>query len=315
MDYIILLISFVLLVKGADFFVGGSVNIAKKFNIPEVIIGLTVVALGTSAPEFAVSVSASLAGQNSIAISNVIGSNIFNILLVLGITSVIKPCKVDKSLIQKDIPFSFIITVMLLILILDIFIGQDTKNMISRADGFILLLLFCMFLYYTIRGALKNMRKSESGEKSIINLPKSLVIAIVGLAGIVFGGKFVVTSATNIANSLGVSQTVIGLTIVACGTGLPELVTSIVAAKKGNSDVAIGNVVGSNIFNILFVLGASSAIHPFNVDKLSLYDITILLGITLLFCTFAYIGKKITRIQGIFFVFLFVIYNIYILVR
>ncbi|WP_304969617.1 calcium/sodium antiporter [Romboutsia ilealis] len=280
MNYILLLIGFALLVKGADYFVDGSSNIAKKLRIPSLIIGLTIVAFGTSAPEAAVSITASINGQNGMAIGNVIGSNIFNLLMVIGASGIIKPLLVEKSILSREFPFTLLISIILIILSSDILFFNSSINTINRIDGIILLILFIVFLYYLINSAMKNRKESlcdtetsadldmsniKSIEKSNTMI-KSILISVIGIAAIIFGGNLVVDSASNIASSFGVNDQLIGLTIVSIGTSLPEFVTSIIAATKGESDLALGNVLGSNIFNILFVIGASALISPMTVD-------------------------------------------------
>lgn len=261
MNYILLLVGFVFLIKGADGFVSGASSIAKKFNIPPLIIGLTIVAFGTSAPEAAVSVTAALKGQNDMAIANVVGSNIFNFLVVIGITSMIKPIKVQKSTIIKEFPFVILASFVFSVISHDTRFQDASQNMLSKADGYILLSLFAIFMYYLIEMAFTSKDNEQQEEIEEIPLNKSIIYSILGIIGIIIGGQLVVDSASNIALAWGMSENLVGLTIVSVGTSLPELVTSIVAARKGESDIAIGNAVGSNIFNLLFVLGLSSAIH------------------------------------------------------
>lgn len=320
MDYIVLLIGFLLLIKGADFFVSGAGSIAKKFNVSDLVIGLTVVAFGTSAPELSVSTLASIGGQNSIAISNVVGSNIFNALVVLGVCAIIKPISVDKSIILKEIPISLIATILLFILSADMFLFDKTEDAISRADGVILLIGFVLFLYYILKSSKKNKSKhneTQNNESEIKELSSFLSIAmiILGLASVIFGGDLVVNSATSIATAFGVSETVIGLTIVAIGTSLPELVTSIIACKKGSSDMAIGNVIGSNIFNILMILGITSIINPVYLEVVSLYDILITMAVTCIVLLFSATKNKISKSEGISLLCVFIVYNFYIFSR
>ncbi len=315
MDYIILLLGFVFLVKGADFFVSGSSSIAKKFGIPEFIIGLTLVAFGTSAPELAVSVTASLAGQNEIAVSNVVGSNIFNIFAVLGFSSLILPIKVDSNILKKDLPYSLVAAFAALVMSADIFLSGTDINVLSRGDGLILLLLFAIFLYYTISYALNNKEQLEGEEIEALPTWKSMIFIVLGLVGVVMGGNFVVDGATNIALSFNVSETIIGLTVVALGTSLPELVTTVVATKKGNADMALGNVVGSNIFNILLILGLTSTIDPVTVQTVNLYDLIVLLALTLVVIFMSATSKKIDRKEGIILLIGLVAYYIFIFIR
>lgn len=310
MMYVLLLVGFALLIKGADFFVEGSSSVAKLLRVPTVIIGLTIVAFGTSAPELAVSLSASLAGSNDIAVGNVIGSNIFNLLVVVGVCGAIKPMAIDKMILYGDYLFSILAaTVMLLLFAFD--------HSLSRLDGVILLLLFAYFLYKMVRNTLAS-RAAGGTEEDVVDVMspfKSLVFILGGLAAIVAGGNIVVDSASSIAASFGLSETLIGLTVVAFGTSLPELVTSIVAAKKGESGMALGNVIGSNLFNILFVLAASATISPMKVDILSTFD-----GIFLIVSSAAawFLAKsrfEVNRREGILMVLMYVGYTAYIIVR
>ena len=314
-----LILGFVLLVKGADWFVDGASALAKKFGIPSVVIGLTIVAFGTSMPEAAVSISAALSQSSGISVGNVVGSNIFNLLVVAGASAVFCPIMVDKSIIKKDMPFSFLITLALLFLTFGIFPGAAADNVITRADGVILLLFFTIFMFYTVRTALAAPAPEEDKNEKNMPLWKQLLFIAIGLAGIVIGGDRTVEGATEIARMFGLSESLIGLTIVAIGTSLPELVTSIVAAKKGESDIAIGNVIGSNIFNILFVLGVSSVITPIVIDAKeilnSMYDIVILAIITLACYIPIVKTKKISRPVGAIMVVLYIIYTAYIIMR
>lgn len=313
MNYILLLIGFALLVKGADYFVDGSSNIAKKLRIPSLIIGLTIVAFGTSAPEAAVSITASINGQNGMAIGNVIGSNIFNLLMVIGASGIIKPLLVEKSILSREFPFTLLISIILIILSSDILFFNSSINTINRIDGIILLILFIVFLYYLINSAMKNRKESlydtetsadldmsniKSIEKSNTMI-KSILISVIGIAAIIFGGNLVVDSASNIASSFGVNDQLIGLTIVSIGTSLPEFVTSIIAATKGESDLALGNVLGSNIFNVLFVIGASALISPMTVDPKLIINGAIMILSTILVYFYAYRKNDISKFESI----------------
>lgn len=313
MNYILLLIGFALLVKGADYFVDGSSNIAKKLRIPSLIIGLTIVAFGTSAPEAAVSITASINGQNGMAIGNVIGSNIFNLLMVIGASGIIKPLLVEKSILSREFPFTLLISIILIILSSDILFFNSSINTINRIDGIILLILFIVFLYYLINSAMKNRKESlcdtetsadldmsniKSIEKSNTMI-KSILISVIGISAIIFGGNLVVDSASNIASSFGVNDQLIGLTIVSIGTSLPEFVTSIIAATKGESDLALGNVLGSNIFNILFVIGASALISPMTVDPKLIINGAIMILSTILVYFYAYRKNDISKFESI----------------
>ncbi len=306
LQILILIIGFVCLVKGADIFVDGSSALARNFNIPGLIIGLTIVALGTSAPELAVSTLAAFQGSNEIALSNVIGSNIFNLLGVLGICAVIYPLPVDKSVLKRDFPVSIAATVFLLASTSLAFLfgghigEQDVSQeigMISRRTGLVLLVLFAVYTAVLIYMA-RNEADGED-EEDLVPLWKCAMLIIVGLALIIAGGHAVVYSAKNLALAAGMTETLIGLTIVAIGTSLPELVTSVVAARKGETDLAIGNVIGSNIFNIMFILGISSMINPIAVNVASVYDMTALLCISMLAFVFSLTSTKIVRMEGL----------------
>lgn len=314
----LLIVGFVLLVKGADFFVDGSSSIAKFLKIPSIVIGLTIVAFGTSAPEAAVSIIAGINGSNDIAVGNVIGSNVFNILVVLGVSAAIKSVSIDNQIIKKDYPFMILATLALALFSFFSFFGGRTGHSISRIEAFILLALMAVFLYSVISSALRTRKENASAleeDKPKYGIGKSILFTLGGLAGIIIGGQLVVDSASDIATSLGMSENLVGLTIVAVGTSLPELVTSIVAARKGESDIAIGNVVGSNVFNILFVLAASAAITPMNIGAQSLVDLIVLIAITLLTYVFCVTQKKVTRPEGVTLVLIYVGYMTYAIIR
>lgn len=326
LPYIFLIGGFVLLVKGADVFVDGSSGIARFFKIPSLVIGLTIVAFGTSAPEAAVSITASITGQTGIAVGNISGSNIFNILVVLGICAMIKPISVQRSIMNRDYLLMLIASVAFFVVSADIWLGSGT-NMVSRGDGIILALFFCIFMYMTIWSALKGRNepttlpdvpheapKEEKAEPPV-KLPKSIIMAILGLAGVVIGGQLVVNGASDIAKSFGASETLIGVTVVAIGTSLPELVTSIMAARKGENDIAVGNVIGSNIFNILFIISAASIINPLTLDMESLIDMIIMFAVTVMVYLFAVTKKKITRVEGGIMTAMYVAYTAYAIIR
>ena len=318
LSFILLIAGFVLLVKGADFFVDGSSSIAKFLKIPSIVIGLTIVAFGTSAPEAAVSIIAGIKGSNDIAVGNVIGSNMFNLLVVLGVSAAIKPVNIDGQIIKKEFPFMLLATLAFLIISFDAALGNGTANVISRNEAFMLLILMAIFLYSVITSALRTRKENAAAleeDKPKYGIVKSIIFTAGGLAGIIIGGQLVVDSASDIAIRFGMSETLVGLTIVAIGTSLPELVTSIVAAKKGESDIAIGNVVGSNVFNILFVLAASAAITPMNINTQSLVDLIILMAVTALTYIFCVTQKKINRPEGIILVFMYIGYMTYAIIR
>ena len=295
---LLLIAGFVALIKGADWFVEGSSGLAANFKVPSVIIGLTIVAMGTSAPELAVSTSAALAGSNEIALSNVVGSNIFNLLGVLGICALIHPIPIDKTIMKCDYPISVIISFVTLLAVGLVFVLSgnfaetgmlDNVGEVSRPYGIILLVLFVAYIAMLIIQAHKDRKQEDKTEP--MPVWESILLIIVGLLCIIVGGQFVVDNAKKIAAAAGMSETLIGLTIVAIGTSLPELVTSIVASKKGENGLAVGNVVGSNIFNILFILGVSSTIHPIAVNLASVLDLAILIVVSAITYIFAKSGK------------------------
>lgn len=306
-----LLIGFVLLIKGADFFVDGSSSVAKRLKVPSIIIGLTIVAMGTSLPECAVSVTASLSNNNELAISNAVGSNIFNLLVVCGACALFAPLTIKKSTLLKEFPLSILCAVLLLALG---FFG----NQLGTVDGVIFLLLFAGYIVWMVLSALnarKNMQQLEVENYKILPVWKCVLFIIGGGVAIKFGGDFVVNGASFIAQSFGLSQNLIGLTIVAIGTSLPELVTSIVAARKKEVDMALGNVIGSNIFNILFVLGAAAAISPMPFVTENLIDIIVLIAVSLLIYLFSWTGKKIKRAEGVIMLLIYIGFSAYICIR
>ena len=305
LPYILLILGFVFLVRGADLFVDGSSSIAKHLKIPSVIVGLTIVAMGTSAPEASVSITAAIAGNSDISLGNIVGSNIFNFLVVIGVSAIICPVISHKDILKRDLWWNLGLTGLLLLLILD--------NKIGRIDGLILLFGMGLYLFIVIKNALKN--RTTDAEEKLLSVPKSIVYIAIGLAAIICGGNFVVDNASIIAKSLGLSETLISLTIVAVGTSLPELVTSITAARKHESGIALGNAVGSNIFNILFILGASSALTPINVAPELFIDTIILIVVSILIFIFARTKKITSRLEGILCVLLYIAYTTYIILR
>lgn len=306
MEYIFLVLGFFALIKGADLFVDGASNIAKLCKIPKVIVGLTIVSIGTSLPEASVSITSGLMGSNEIGFGNIIGSNIFNTAMVLGLCSLIKPIKTNKSIMKSEYPLMFFVSVLTLVLMLD---GD-----ISRYDATILVLLFVYFIGNSVIKAIKtNVIEKDDGKK--VNLLLSLVFLVVGGGLIIVGGDAVVASAKTIAETFGMSDAVIGLTVVAIGTSLPELVTSLVASKKGESDIALGNVVGSNMFNLLFILGTSSVITPIVLDEFAIIDMSVFVGM-LIFAYIVFASKKImNRLPALMLVLAYVGFNAYLLVR
>ena len=316
MAVILLLVGFVLLIKGADFFVDGSSAVAKILKVPALIIGLTIVAMGTSLPELSVSITASMAGSNALAVSNVIGSNIFNLMVVLGASALMAPLYVSKDVLKKDFPFSVGCAVLLLIL------GYIEMEL-RRYDGLIFLVLFICFIAYQIHSA-KKARKAalEAGnaaddEDEIKNIPLWLAFIYIvgGAVAVKFGGDFVVNSAKEIAAFFGLSENLIGLTIVALGTSLPELVTSVVAARKNQLDMAIGNVVGSNVFNILMILGVAAAVSPISFIMENVIDIVVLLGFSLLVWLMCFLRKKLDKLEGAIMLLGYAGYMVYIIMR
>lgn len=311
--FLILIAGFVLLIKGADFFVEGSASIAKMLRVPSLIIGMTIVAMGTSLPECSVSITASLTGQNSLAVSNAVGSNVFNLMVVCGVCALFTPLKVKTDTLKKDFPFSVICAGLLLALG---YIGM----VLGREDGIILLVIFVFFLLYMIKSAIKARNAGETvqieGEDTQIHpVWKSLLFIVFGAAAIAWGGDLVVDSASVIAATFGMSQTLIGLTICAIGTSLPELVTSIVAARKNQVDMALGNVIGSNIFNILFVLGIGASISPIDFITENMIDIAILIAMSLIVWIFTWSKQRINRSEGICMLLLYAAYWGYICIR
>ena len=308
-ELILLIIGFVLLIKGADVFVDGASNVAYHYKVSTIVVGLTIVAIGTSAPEAAVSITASLAGSNAISLGNVVGSNIFNILGVIGISALIANLKVDKVLIKRDFPFLIISSIGLL-LVAYLF-GE-----ISRIIGAIFLILIAIYIYRMVKQA--NENKENNGDNIVeakISIPQCILYIVLGLAAVIIGSDLVVDSSSYIASLFGLSQALIGLTIVAIGTSLPELVTSITALKKGDHGIVIGNVLGSSIFNILFILGISSVIVPMPIEPKMLTDILIMTIITILGAIFAGSEEEIDRKEGIVLIILFLIYMTFIIIR
>lgn len=307
---VILLVGFVLLIKGADFFVEGSSSVAKRLRVPSMIIGLTIVAMGTSLPECAVSVTASITNNNALAVSNAVGSNIFNLMVVCGMCALFTPLAVQQNTLKKEFPFSILCALLLMV---TGYIGMT----LGRMDGIILLVVFVGFLLWMIQSALKARANNQEEEEEYKILPvwRCIVYIVGGAAGIAFGGDFVVDGASVIAASLGLSQTLIGLTVVALGTSLPELVTSIVAAKKDEVDMALGNVIGSNIFNILFVLGIAGTISPIAFLTENVIDIVILVIVSAIVWIFAWTKEKIGRTEGIIMLAIYAAYVVYICIR
>ena len=306
-NLLMLALGFVLLVKGADWFVDGAAGIANKFKIPQLIIGLTIVAMGTSAPEAAVSISAALKGSAEITIGNIVGSNILNILIILGLTAVITPVAVAKSTIRVDIPFMLAISILLLV--------QGLDGSVTLLDGIVLLVVFAGYLTYLVINARKNPEQLEEEQIKNQSIWMCLLWTAIGLVAIILGSNFSVDAASNIARILGLSERFIGLTIVALGTSLPELVTSVIAARKGNADIAIGNIVGSNIFNILFVVGLSSVIVSVPFASAFIVDMIVAIGAGVLLWIFSLHKKKLIPIHGVVFLLAYAGYFAYLMMK
>jgi cation:H+ antiporter len=319
---LLLIVGFALLIKGADFFVEGSSSVAKRFRVPSVIIGLTVVAMGTSLPETAVSVTASVTNNNELAVSNAVGSNIFNLMVVIGLCAFLSTVPVGKETIRSDIPFSAICAVLLLALGV-CGIGDAAGMTLGRIDGILFLVIFVGYLVSLVRRTLKAQRAGEAVEVEggsdeeirLLSVPKSLLFIVGGAAAIAFGGDLTVDTASRIALELGMSQTLVGLTIVSIGTSLPELVTSFVAARKNEVGMALGNAIGSNVFNILMVLGIASAISPIAFIQENIIDIAILLAFTLIVWLFAATKQQLSRREGFVMLVLYAAYAVYIILR
>jgi len=315
LEIFLLILGLVLLIYGADKLVEGASSVAAKLGVSAFIIGLTVVAFGTSMPEMVVNIIASFSGNSGLAIGNVIGSNTINILVVVGITAIVRPLTVLGSTIRIEIPYSLLAAVVLFFLANDMLIDGAEASILSRVDGLILVTFLGLFLYYTYYSAKSDKYAPVAQVKDRKNYISILMI-VGGILGLYFGGKLIVDSATEIARSLGVSDAIIGLTVVAVGTSLPELVTSVVAAYKGNADIAIGNVLGSNIFNIFMVLGISSVIRPLPFYPAANIDIMVAGLASIMLFAFALFGKgqKISRIEGSVFVIIYLVYLVYLVI-
>lgn len=313
-SFIVLFVGFVLLIKGADFLVDGSSALASRMNIPQIVIGLTIVAFGTSSPEFVVNVFAAVEGKNDVGFGNVVGSNIINIFLILGITAIILPLQTQKNTVWKEIPFTLLSALVLLVICNDLLFNAEA-NYISTGDGIILLFFFVIFMVYVF--GIAEVKSENTVELKDFSTLKISLLALSGLAGLIIGGNLVVNSAVNIATNLGVSQRLIGLTIVALGTSLPELFTTVVAAKKGKADIAIGNVVGSNIFNVFFVLAITAIIRPVPFKPVMNIDlIMMLIASLLLFFTMFTGGKRqIDRWEAVIFLVIYFSYTIWLLIN
>jgi cation:H+ antiporter len=310
MTYLLFLIGFIFLIKGAGLLVDGASSLAKKLRVSNLVIGLTIVAFGTSAPELFVNLFAAFKGTTDIAIGNIIGSNSANILLILGISALIFPLKVNKSTVWKEIPMSLLAVVLVLIMANDKLVDGLAFNSLTRSDGLALIAFFIIFLYYTF--GIAKLENGEQGSETVklYSTWKSVGLIVLGLVGLVLGGQWIVSGAVAIANYFGMSDVLIGLTIVAVGTSLPELATSAVAAYKKNSDIAVGNIVGSNIFNIFWILGLSAVIKPLPFKPEMNLDLLVVVGASMLLFVWMFLGKKHTleKWQGAVFILLYIAY-------
>lgn len=313
MSICLLIVGFILLIKGADVFVDGSSSLASHFSVPKILIGLTIVAFGTSAPELAVSIQSMISGSGDIVLGNVVGSNIFNALLILGVASMVYPLTVKKNTVKKELPMVFLFTLALCVLISDHVFSPNQVDLFTRSDGIIIILFFMVFLYYLLSIAFKDrgLKEKEEPKYSFI---KSILFTILGIGAIILGSDLVVDSAVLLATKLGVSEKTIALTIIAFGTSLPELVTSVVASMKKESDIAIGNVIGSNIFNICIVLGLPvMLLGGIPAGSFSSIDLGVLLLSSFVLWLFTFRTYKITKKEGFFLILLFMIYYTYVL--
>lgn len=314
LQIILLIVGFVILIKGADVFVDGAASLAQNFKLSKMLIGLTIVAFGTSAPEFAVSVKSIISNNADMVLGNVIGSNILNILLIIGICSLIKPVIVKNNTIKKEIPIVILMSTLLFFLMKDNLFDSSISNVLTRNDGFVILLFFTVFIYYLI-SIVRNKKDEDADSLAKFNIPKSIIFTILGIVAIIVGSNLVVDSASTIATILGVSQKMIALTIVAFGTSLPELVTSIVSIKKDEQEIMVGNIVGSNIFNIGIVLGLPVALFG-GIDAVGFnnIDLIILLLSAVLLFMLSFKKHKIGKVGGILMLVLFIIYYTFVIV-
>ena len=321
MNILLLIGGLILILLGANGLTDGAASVAKRFRIPPIVIGLTIVAFGTSAPELTVSVSSALKGSADIAIGNVVGSNIFNTLMIVGCTALFAPIVITRNTLRKEIPLCILSSIVLLICANDVFLDKAPENILNRVDSLLLLCFFVIFMGYTFAIASKPVTMEQQAEHPVIeeeteikSLPwwQSILYIIGGLAALIFGGQLFVDGATGIARNLGVSESIIGLTLVAGGTSLPELATSIVAALKKNPEIAIGNVIGSNLFNIFFVLGCSASITPLHLSGITNFDLLTLVGSGILLWLFGlfFAKRTITRIEGGIMILCYVAYTV-----
>ena len=312
MDILLLIVGLTLILGGANYLTDGASALAKRLRMPEFLIGLTIVAVGTSMPEMVVSALSSISGQSDMALGNVVGSNIFNVFLTLGICAIVRPILFTKQNIRFDIPFGVVVSMLLVVLACDTLVGTGEVNTISRIDGVLMLALYVALMIYTIRTA-ERPAQEETGEKPMAAWLMVLMI-VGGLCGLIFGGELFLDSATSLARSLGVSESVIAITLVAGGTSLPELASSIVSLAKGKADMALGNVLGSNIFNILCILGVASLINPLSMGNITPFDLVVVLtsAVLVFVSAFTFRRHKLDRVEGCIFVALYIAY-IYLL--
>ena len=314
LNIVLLIVGFVLLIKGADFFVDGASSTAQNFKVSKMLIGLTIIAFGTSAPEFAVSMQSLAKGSTDMLLGNVIGSNIINVLLILGVAAVIHPINIKNNTIEKELPLCLLISMLLVVLFLDIKLANGLVNEITRSDAIVILLFFTVFIYYLITLA-KKKKKDKDDEKPQYKIGKSLLLVGIGLIGIIIGSNLVVNNATGIATKIGLSERIIALTIIAFGTSLPELVTTIVSSKKGEQDLLLGNIIGSNIFNACVVLGIPVALFgTITPSSFNYVDLIVLIGSSLLLFIFAETKRTITRWEGILMLLVFITYYLLVFV-
>jgi len=314
-NILLLVLGFALLVKGADFLVDGASSLARKLKISALVVGLTIVAFGTSAPELVVNIFASIRGTADIAIGNILGSNIVNILFILGLAAVVYPLSVKKGTVWKEIPLALLAIILVALMANDAMIDGGLSSALTRIDGLVLIAFFIIFIYYTF--GIAKVQESEKYDIKVYSLPRSCFMILGGLVGLTIGGKMIVDSAVAVARALAVSEALIGLTIVAVGTSLPELATSITAAFKKNSDIAVGNIVGSNIFNLFFILGISAIIAPLPLSLTLNFDILVLIITTFLLFCFMFVGKRhfLKRWQGVLFMIMYFIYLACVIIR
>ncbi len=318
-ELLLLILGFIILIKGADLFVDGASNVASNLKVPKILIGLTIVAFGTSAPEFAVSVKSIISNNHDIVLGNVIGSNILNVLLILGLSSLFKSLKVNSNTVRKELPMMILMMSVFAILLSDSIFDKGLVNSFTRSDGLIVIMFFSVFVYYLVTTALKSRKEKdekESKEDANMKMSKAIIFTIIGIVMITLGSNFVVDNASSIAKGVGVSEKMISLTIIALGTSLPELVTSITASKKGESDLAIGNIVGSNIFNIGMVIGVPVAIFG-GISKINFngIDLLVMLISSLLLFIFLVKDRELSKREGIIFLLLFVVYYSFVIIN